>query len=134
MDELKHADWKNHKYLKKIKTASGNWRYVYDSKGTVTKSKKYNEYDVDEHKMYTTTKQTVSTDSLFTPGNKTERYTDAEGNNYKTVTDYEGKVERTVEAGANFIANVLQKAAADIAFKRAANDILKEYKKKAGIH
>ena len=42
MDELKHADWKNHKYLKKIKTASGNWRYVYDSKGTVTKSKKYN--------------------------------------------------------------------------------------------
>ena len=84
--------------------------------------------------MYTTTKQTVSTDSLFTPGNKTEKYTDAEGNNHKTVTDYEGKVERTVEAGANFIANVLQKAAADIAFKRAANDILKEYKKKAGIH
>lgn len=127
-NELYH--WK---YIDK-KKVNGKWRYIYDNKGTLTKVKKYREYDVDEHKFYDTTKRTIETDSLFTPGNKTEKYVDEKGEEQKIVTDYDGKVERTVEAGANFIASVLQKAAADIAFKRAANDILKEYKKKAGIH
>lgn len=134
MDKLIHADWKNHKYLKKIKTASGQWRYVYDNKGKTVTEKKYNEYDVDYHKMYTTTERTVNTDSLFTPMKKTEIHTDSEGKHHKTVTDYDGKVERAVEAGTNFIARTLKKTASDIAFKRAANDLLKDYKKKAGIH
>ncbi len=126
-NELYHKD---HKYIKR-EWVKGKWRYWYDDKGTVTKSKKYNEYDLNDHTMYTTTKQTISTDSLFTPMNKTERYTDSAGENHKVITDYEGKVERTVEAGADFIARVIQKKAADIAFKRAANNMLREYIKKA---
>lgn len=124
-DELMHF-----KYVKREKK-NGKWRYWYDDKGRTTETKKYTEYSVDDHKFYKTTERKVETDSMFTPMNKTETYTDSKGENHKTVTDYEGKVERAIQTGADYIARVLKKKASDFAFKRAERKLLNEYKKKA---
>lgn len=41
-------EWANHKYIDKVKTKSGKWRYIYDPKtGNVTKKREQGEYNLD---------------------------------------------------------------------------------------
>ena len=124
-DELYHWKYKSRYKL------NGKWRYIYDDKGRTTATKKYNEYSVDDHKMYTTTERKVQTDSLLTPINKTEIYTDSKGENHKTVTDYEGKIERAAQTGANYIANAIKKGVFNVALRVEMKKMTYDLKKKA---
>lgn len=118
------------KYTKREKV-NGKWRYWYDDKGRTTSTKKYTEYSTDDHKFYNVTERKVETDSVFAPRNKKEVYTDSNGENHKIITDYEGKLERTIQTGANFIARVIKKKAADFAFKRAEKKMVDDLMKNA---
>lgn len=143
-DDIKHSfdkeidmnnhDWmahRDHKYIKR-EWIKGKWRYWYDDQGKTEVTKKYNEYSSDDHEMYITTEKKVKTNSVFTPMNKTEITTDSKtGEKHKTVTDYEGKLERAIQTGANFVANAIHKKAFDIAARREMKKIQKDLLNKA---
>jgi len=120
--------WKNHKYIDKVKTKSGKWRYIYeDNNGNITaiskrqlKDNQLKDKDREQYKEYARNKvryhsQFIAKEllnSIVSPDNK-RYYSKSAKEDIKATAHYSLEYIKTeasdaINAGKNFLKNLFK--------------------------